>query len=329
MIKITKWYFAVVLLVFLFLPIIAYTAAGVPLIFSYQGRLTNSSGSLLTGTYYFKFSIWDNPTSNPSTGNKLWPSGNPTEVSATVTSGVFNVNIGDTDNGYPDALNYNFNTNKDIYLEVKVSSSSGGSFETLSPRQRISSAPFAQLSGAVSGTGQSSFGTTTPASAAIVTVTATTTSAIPVLIRAFAAQVANLFRIEDSSSNPLFVVDKSGNVGIGTSTPSRKFDVLGVDSVPQLRLSQTGGSVYGELYVVPTTGDIQISSTGGNIRNQNENLWICKDGSCATSDPVDKGNIVLENQFIFDNGFTFRQTSASTTMYNASGTPILQFDNGQ
>jgi hypothetical protein len=90
--------------------------------------------------YYFKFSIWNNPT--VGSGSKLWPSGSPGIATSTVSDGVFNVNIGDTTNGFPDTLNYNFNDNDTVYLQVEVSSN-GSSFETLSPRQQITSAGFA------------------------------------------------------------------------------------------------------------------------------------------------------------------------------------------
>ncbi|MBI2634972.1 MAG: hypothetical protein HYW79_00255 [Parcubacteria group bacterium] len=340
MIKTIKWQFVIIFIVFLSLNTTSYAATGTPTIFSYQGRLTNAAGALQTGTFYFKFSIWDVATGGTAGTNRLWPSGGPAEVSATVTSGVFNVNIGDTDNGYPDSLDYNFNTNKDIYLQVEASSSSGSGFETLDPRQRISSAVFARLAAAVSGTGQSSFGTTTPSSGAIVTVAATTTSAIPLFIRGALGQVANLFRIENSISDLLFSIDYSGgifsasttailgNVGVGTTTLTRKFNVFSADSVPQFRLNQSNSN-YGE-FQADSSGDIKISSTGGNIRGDNENLWICEGAGCGADDPADKGNVIVETKVIFNNNFKLGYTSATTTtMYNSTGTPILIFDQEQ
>lgn len=118
-------------------------ATGAPAIVSYQGRLTDSSGALLGGSgtnYFFKFSIWDNST--VGSGSKLWPSGSPGIATSTVTEGVFNVNIGDISNNFPDALDYNFNDNDTVFLQVEVSSN-GSSFETLSPRQQIASTGFA------------------------------------------------------------------------------------------------------------------------------------------------------------------------------------------
>src|SRR5690242_2066971 len=112
--------------------LLAQAATGVPKIISYQGRLTDSAGNLLGGTgtnYFFKFSIWDDPT--PGNGTKLWPAGAPGTVTSSVADGVFNVNIGDTANGYPDALTYNFQDSDTVYLQVEVASSIGGPYETL------------------------------------------------------------------------------------------------------------------------------------------------------------------------------------------------------
>jgi len=321
-------------------------AAGVPKILSYQGRLSNSSGSLLGGSngtnHYFRFSFYN----ASSGGTKLWPSGStPCTHTLLVKEGVFNAGIGDT-NECSDTLTYNFGENDSVYLQIDVSSDND-SFENLSPRQRILSSVFAQVSGAVSGTGQSSFGTTSPISNAIVTIEATSTAAVPLSVRGILSQVANLFRVEDSTGSHLFSINASGGLNasstflvgtsdatsfvvnssgaaIGTASPSRKFNVVNADSVPQLRVAQSS-SVYGELYV-DSAGDIKISATGGHIRLDNENLWACSGGSCASSDPATKGNIILETSLIFDNGYKIMQTNASTSMYDASGYQILQFD---
>ena len=192
-------------------------AQGTPKIISYQGRLYDSSGNLLGGsgtTYYFKFSIWNNPT--VGSGTRLWPIGTPSTTTSIVREGVFNVNLGDTANGYPDALNYDFNTNSDIYLQVEVSSNNISS-ETLSPRQRISSASFAQLAGAVSGTSTpSSFGTTSPITNTQVTIEATSTNSVPLLIRASLGQSVNLLNIQNNSGTNLFSITSSGGVNLST-----------------------------------------------------------------------------------------------------------------
>ncbi|MCX6716648.1 MAG: hypothetical protein NTV72_01865, partial [Candidatus Taylorbacteria bacterium] len=71
---------------------------GVPSIVSYQGHLSDSGGNPLGGTgtnYYFKFSLWDNPT--VGSGSKVWPVNTPGVSTLQVKQGLFSVNIGDTD----------------------------------------------------------------------------------------------------------------------------------------------------------------------------------------------------------------------------------------
>jgi hypothetical protein len=157
-----KGFFSVaffVIFVFLLTPLSSVLAiSGVPQIMSYQGRLANSAGDLVGGSgaiYSFKFSLWDSATVGG--GNQVWPAALPTAFNATVRQGLFNVNIGDTANGYPDTLDYDFSLNNKIYLQTEVSSD-GFTYETLGPRQPITSAPFAQVAASVYGSGVSTMG---------------------------------------------------------------------------------------------------------------------------------------------------------------------------
>ena len=131
-----------------------FATTGVPTLLHHQGRLLNSSGSLLGGSsgtnYCFKFSLYDNAT--VGSGAKLWPSSAPTKMTVNVKNGILNVDIGNTSvGGEGDALNFDFNSTDEVYLNIQVADSSGGScasvadgsYETLSPRQRIVSAGYA------------------------------------------------------------------------------------------------------------------------------------------------------------------------------------------
>ncbi|MEK7124447.1 MAG: hypothetical protein AAB877_02060, partial [Patescibacteria group bacterium] len=127
-----------------------FAVTGVPEILSQQGRLLDASGNLLGGSsgtnYCFRFSIYD----ASSGGAKLWPSGTPSTMTVSVVSGVFSVGIGDTSAG-GDTLDFNFQDNDTVYLNVEVENSSGGSCagvtfgseDVLAPRQRIFSAGYA------------------------------------------------------------------------------------------------------------------------------------------------------------------------------------------
>ena|SRR3989344_610067 len=200
---------ASLLVLFIFSYSFSY-AAGTPTIISYQGRLADAQGNLLGGsgtTYYFKFSLWN--SSIVGQGTRFWPASVPATTTATVKQGVFNVNIGDVSGGYPDLLDFNFNTSSDIYLQVEVSSDNNSS-QTLSPRQRISSSAFSLLASAVSGsTTPSSFGTTSPLHNTQVTIESTSTQSIALAIRAFTSQIANLFQIQNSSGTSLCRIKKN------------------------------------------------------------------------------------------------------------------------
>src|SRR5680860_243958 len=74
----------------------AFAVVGVPTLLHHQGRLLDSSGSLLGGSsgtnYCFKFSFYDNAT--VGSGAKLWPTSDPTKMTVNVKNGILNVDIG-------------------------------------------------------------------------------------------------------------------------------------------------------------------------------------------------------------------------------------------
>jgi len=293
--KIGKFFVLLLLipsLVFPFSIPVSYAAPGVPKIVSYQGRLLDASGNLLGGssgtTYYFKFSIWDSAT--VGLGNRLWPASAPSSVSATVTSGVFNVNIGDTANGYPTALDYNFNTNQDVFVQVEVSSDNV-SFETLSPRQRLAAAAFSRIAEAVSGIEQTSIGTTTPIGLSQLTVEATSTAAVGLTVRAASGHTANIFQIQNNAGSNLLFTNASGGLfassslqvsgnsilygtlGVGTTSPSETFAVHGgaffSGNVFGANFVATGTTKFGGItYTWPTSlvaGNVLQTDSNGNL----------------------------------------------------------------
>ncbi|MFM2357830.1 MAG: hypothetical protein RJA61_567, partial [Candidatus Parcubacteria bacterium] len=275
-----------------FLPAPVIAESGVPAVMSYQGRLTDSNGDLVGSTsgttYYFKFSIWDNST--VGSGTQVWPLSSPSSFSASVRSGVFNVNIGDTTNGFPHALDIDFNTNKNLYLQIEVSSNNS-TFETLSPRQSITSSAFARLAESVSGTGASSFGTTTRSNA-VVTIQATSSDSSPLLIQGFSGQTGRLLSIKNSALSDLLFVNATGGLfasstlqvtGATTlfgalSGASAQFSDLTVSGLSSLsQASTTLVSILDRLYIggVSTTtilGNGATSTFSGGIDANRINL---------------------------------------------------------
>lgn len=97
--------------------------ATVPHLINYQGRLTDTSGSPLNGSYALTFRIYDAETA----GNLLWEEN---QTGVLVQKGIFNIMLGSVTN-----LNLTFD--KPYFLEIKV----GG--EVMTPRQRMTSAGYA------------------------------------------------------------------------------------------------------------------------------------------------------------------------------------------
>jgi hypothetical protein len=96
---------------------------------NYQGRLADSGGTALDGTYGMSFSLWDAATD----GNLIW--GPESHAAVPVSDGLFSVGLGSqTSGGIPTTT-----WNGDRYLEITV----GG--ETLSPRELIRSVPIAGM----------------------------------------------------------------------------------------------------------------------------------------------------------------------------------------
>lgn len=98
--------------------------------FTYQGRLTDG-GAPASGTYDLQFTLWDAFES----GNQQ-PAGSPVTVTRSavqVTNGVFTVQL-DFGAAFPGA---------DRFLEIRVKRPGDSSYTPLTPRQRITSAPYA------------------------------------------------------------------------------------------------------------------------------------------------------------------------------------------
>lgn len=112
-------------------------------ILSFQGRLTDSGRTPITTPINFEFRLYD----AESSGNELWDSADSGTCSIDPDQdGIFSVLLGDSVNGCGNEITENvFTENDEVWLEVQVSS------ETLSPRQRIATVPYALNSETVQG----------------------------------------------------------------------------------------------------------------------------------------------------------------------------------
>src|SRR5438046_7983552 len=95
--------------------------------FTYQGRL-NTSGAPANGTYDLVFTIYDLPTGPGAFANQ-------TNSAIAISNGLFTVTL---DLGLPGIF-----TGEDRWLEIAARTNGGGAFTNLSPRQKITAAPYA------------------------------------------------------------------------------------------------------------------------------------------------------------------------------------------
>ena len=107
-----------------------WAQAAVPDKISYQGMLVDDDGMRLDGTYSMRFSLYDTLTS----GNSLWEE----EQSVLITDGIYNVQLGSAN-----PIGSNLFSGAEIYLEVAIYNAGATSWETLSPRQQLTSAAYA------------------------------------------------------------------------------------------------------------------------------------------------------------------------------------------
>jgi hypothetical protein len=107
---------------------------GLGSVFTYQGRLTDS-GTPPSGTYEMEFKLYD-----ALSGGTQQPQPSPLTVqftgaqAVTVMNGIFTVQLDFGTNAFPGATRY---------LEIGVRHVGNASFTTLSPRQEITSTPYA------------------------------------------------------------------------------------------------------------------------------------------------------------------------------------------
>ncbi len=116
--------------VLIFFPLLV-NAQAVNTVFTYQGELF-VNGSPANGTYDMSFDAYGGATG----GTSLLFFGADIHTGVVVTNGIFTVP--DVDFG-----NLIFSGSADTWLELAIKPTSSGSYNTLSPRQKITTAPYA------------------------------------------------------------------------------------------------------------------------------------------------------------------------------------------
>lgn len=119
--------FSVFVAVFALLFVGLAAAANPPLLIPLQGKLLNSTGSVLSGSHSLNFTLYDAATS----GVQVWQEVRTGTNNYSFANGLFDVQLGDNTS----LVNVTFN--QSLWLEINVSG------EILAPRMRLGASPFA------------------------------------------------------------------------------------------------------------------------------------------------------------------------------------------
>jgi len=274
-------------------------ATGIPKLINFQGRLTDSNDNLLDGTYYICFSIYD----AESDGNKLWPSGDPSPTTVSVSNGVFSTQV-----GLADTLDLDF-TNDTYYLNVYVNSTNscttGG--EDLSPRQRITAAGYAITASNLAGNGSDDIDIKNVGANLDIDVAKIdlSTQVTPIDLK---DSTVNALSFETN----LLSLDTSNNyVGIGTTGPAEKLEVAGNIFISggdrTLYLDKIGNPVF---ISYKTDGTARMAF-GVDVATSTERLVILNNGyvGIGTTNPAYRldvtGGIRSSSSFIYSEGTGF------------------------
>ncbi|MDP3726242.1 MAG: hypothetical protein Q8R36_03535, partial [bacterium] len=102
------------------------------------------------------------------------------------------------------------------------------------------------------------------------------------------------FVASTTAIDPISATFMGGNVGIGTSSPSKRFSVAETVSDAQVAIAYDTAN-YAHLQV-DSVGDLIIDPSGDDVFLNADNLWVCTGGSCPAGTPSGTGNLVVETR---------------------------------
>lgn len=209
---------AFALLLFVFAPA---SFGAIPGILSNQGRV-QVSGIDFTGSGQFKFALVNtNGTATFWSNDGSSTAGSQPTVAVTlaVTKGLYSVLLGDTNLTNMTAIPASVFSNSDVRLRIYFNDGTTG-FQQLSPDQRIVSVGYAMIANSVADGSVTSASINSGSAAANTILKANGNGGV---------SFSTVTGLDSAGAGPAgaVVVDSSGQVGIGTSTPGAKLDVSG------------------------------------------------------------------------------------------------------
>ena len=226
----------------------AQAANGVPLLINFQGKLTNVSGgtNVANGSYNSVFKIYTVASGGTAVWTETW---NASSSQVSVTNGVFNVKLGT----YTDLSTVDF-TGDTLYLGVNFNADG-----EMTPRKRLTSAPYALNANNLVGSGRISttYTATSSPGASITYNPSASTSNNALSVTAGSNVTGPALQVTNNGSGYAAILT-GGYVGIGTTSPTSTLFVQGSAAInPFIVASSTGTS----LFTISPAGNVTAAGT--------------------------------------------------------------------
>ena len=135
-----------------------------------------------------------------------------------------------------------------------------------------------------------------------------------------ASPAGSSFRLYQVSTGDRFVVNSSGDIGIGTTSPWKRLSIT--DTVTDSQLSVAYDDTRYTNFQTTSVGDLVIDPQGNDVSLLDDNLYICAGGACPAT-LSGTGNLMVESILVIPNGTSPTVTSAGAIAVDTSGDDVL------
>ena len=236
---------------------------------NFQGKITNPNGTNVTnGSFSFVFSIY----TVASGGVVVWTE----SKSITVTDGIFQTALGDT-TALPGSVDFN---NASLFLGIRV-----GADAEMTPRVRLTSAPYAFNSGLLNGLASTNF-----------------------------VQLAQGVQVDASATNSSIAVNKTGGTASILQLQRAGTDVLNINNSGSYAYDLSAAN--NPTYIITNSGTNNVVT---NLASTGD--FIIQDSGVAFASFLDNGGILFAPAAAGD--LVINQVAGSNVQITATAAPIV------